>query len=278
MRIDSHHHLWTYDPQQYAWISDAMGVLKRDFSVGDLNAVCAATGVDGVVSVQARQTLEETLSLIQVAESEPLIRGVVGWVPLAAENLNAVLEKVASSPWLKGVRHVVQDEPDDAFILDSKFNLGIRALQHFNLVYDILIFPRQLANTIQFVDQHPEQPFVLDHIAKPAIQAAKFDQLWAENLRELGRRSNVIACKFSGIVTEVRDVTWSVDLLRPYWQVALEGFGPQRLMFGSDWPVCLLRASYAEWCQAVAVLASELSAAEQESFWSANASRAYRLN
>jgi L-fuconolactonase len=278
LRIDSHHHLWTYDAEEYAWIGDGMGVLKRDFSARDLAAVCAAAGVQGAVAVQARQSLEESRWLLETAESEPLVRGVVGWVPLADYQVNAVLEELSVSPWLKGVRHVVQDEPDDDFILGKEFNRGIRALRQFNLLYDILIYPKHLANSAQFVDLHPEQEFVLDHIAKPAICSTAFDRLWADNLRALAKRSNVIGCKVSGVVTEVRDADWSVDMLRPYWDVALEAFGPKRLMFGSDWPVCLLRASYAQWVNAVTLLASELSLDEQESFWSGNATRVYRLS
>ncbi len=278
MRIDSHHHLWTYSADQYTWINDSMSVLKRDFTVSDLQSVCQAAGVTGVVAVQARQSLAETQDLLNVAAAESMVRGVVGWVPLADESIREVLAEVTASAWLKGVRHVVQDEPDDGFILGHAFNQGIRVLSEFDLVYDILIFPKQLANSIRFVDQHPEQPFVLDHIAKPVIQAAKFDAQWAKGFRELGKRSNVVGCKFSGIVTEVRDATWSVELLRPYWDVALEVFGAQRLMFGSDWPVCLLRANYNHWFESVAELASELSMSEQGSFWSANACRVYRLN
>jgi L-fuconolactonase len=277
MRIDSHHHFWKYDASEYAWINDSMSVLKRDFGPRELKPLCEATLVDGVVSVQASQSLIETERLIRFAETESLVQGVVGWVPLASSGVGMELEKLVMSPWLKGVRHVVQDESDPEFLMGVAFNEGIRRLRDFKLSYDLLIYPWQLPATIQFVDMHPEQPFVLDHIAKPAINSAKFDSGWESNIRELAKRPHVIGCKFSGIVTEVRDAQWSVDLLRPYWTVALEAFGPERLMFGSDWPVILLRSEYNRWVQSVEELSRDLSAAEQAAFWSGNVQRAYRL-
>jgi L-fuconolactonase len=277
MRIDSHHHFWKYDANEYAWINDAMSVLKRDFGPTELAPLCKATGVDGVVSVQASQSLLETERLIRFAETESLVSGVVGWVPLASSGVGAELEKLALSPWLKGVRHVVQDESDPEFLLHTAFNAGIRRLREFNLSYDLLIYPWQLPATIKFVDMHPEQPFILDHIAKPAIEGSKYDAEWEANIRELAKREQVLGCKFSGIVTEVRDADWSADLLRPYWNVVLDAFGAERLMFGSDWPVILLRSAYATWVAAVEALTSELSAEQQAAFWSENVRRVYRL-
>lgn len=277
MVIDSHHHFWRYDAEQYPWIGQGMEVLKRDFLPGDLQAEAGRAGVDGVVSVQARQTLEETRWLCRLAEQHQLVRGVVGWVPLAAPEIDDVLGVVTRSPWLKGVRHVVQDEPDDAFLLREEFNRGVARLKHYHLVYDILIYARHLPNTIRFVDRHPEQPFVLDHIAKPTIRAARFDDDWAAHLRELARREHVV-CKVSGIVTEVRDPEWSIELIRPYWEVVLEAFGPGRLLFGTDWPVCLLRTDYATWTQIVRQLIASLSPAEQAQIMGENARRVYRLD
>ncbi|MDX1926339.1 MAG: amidohydrolase family protein [Pirellulaceae bacterium] len=278
MRIDSHHHFWKYDAREYAWINDSMSVLKRDFGPAELLPLCQAAGVDGVVSVQASQSLLETERLIRFAESETLVRGVVGWVPLASNGVGTELEKLAMSPWLKGVRHVVQDETDPEFLMGTAFNAGIRRLREFKLTYDLLIYPWQLPATIKFVDMHPEQPFVLDHIAKPAIDSSKYDADWEKHLRELAKRPQVIGCKFSGIVTEVRDDQWSVNLLRPYWDVALEAFGAERLMFGSDWPVILLRSEYSRWVSAVVELTSKLSSAQQAAFWSENVSRVYGLS
>jgi len=276
MQIDSHHHFWKYDPVQYAWIGPDMSVLKRDYLPADLADAIGRAGIDGVVSVQARQTIEETASLLALAAEHELLRGVVGWIPLAAPDVVSVLEPLAQSPWLKAVRHVVQDEPDDAFILDTEFNRGVSQLKQFGLVYDILIYAKHLANTIRFVDRHPDQPFVLDHIAKPTIQAAEFPRSWRDELRELARREHVV-CKFSGVVTEVRDAAWSTELIRPYWDAAIEAFGSKRLMFGSDWPVCLLRSGYGQWVSSVRELIADLSPAEQGDIMGANACRVYDL-
>jgi len=276
MQIDSHHHFWNYDPVQYQWIGPQMSVLKRDFLPATLADEIEQAGIDGVVSVQARQTVEETVSLLAMAVEYEFIRGVVGWVPLVSPDIVSVLEPLARSPWLKGVRHVVQDEPDDAFILGTEFNRGVSQLKQFGLVYDILIFARHLDNSTRFVDQHPDQPFVLDHIAKPTIQASEFHKTWAVELRELARREHVV-CKFSGVVTEVRHVTWSAELIRPYWEAAIEAFGPKRLMFGSDWPVCLLRSGYGQWVSTVRELIGDLSSAEQGDIMGANACRVYDL-
>jgi L-fuconolactonase len=276
MQIDSHHHFWKYDPDEYPWIGADMPQLRRDYLGGDLQTEIDATGIDGVVSVQARQTVEETRWLVSLAEHYPFIRGVVGWVPLADPGVGRVLDELATSPWLRGVRHVVQDEPDDAFILGSDFNRGIGILGRYGLVYDILVYARHLPATIRFVDRHPDQPFVLDHLAKPAISSARFDRPWATNLGELARRPHVW-CKFSGLVTEVRDPQWSLDLLRPYWETALEAFGARRLLFGSDWPVCRLRCEYAAWVSTARELAATLTEDERSAVLGGNAMAAYRL-
>lgn len=276
MRIDSHHHFWNYTAAEYPWISDSMSVLQRDFGPADLLAEIEAMGIDGVISVQARQSLEETQWLLEIAAQHPYIRGVVGWLPLANSDVRQEMERLSHDPLLKSVRHVVQDEVDDAFILGQDFNRGVALLKDFDLVYDILIFAKQLANTIRFVDQHPAQQFVLDHIAKPTIAAGEFDAHWAIHFRELAKRPNV-TCKFSALVTEVRDREWTIAALQPYWDVALEAFSPARLMFGSDWPVCLLRSQYSAWVSAVEQLASQLSTSEQSDFWGGTACRAYDL-
>lgn len=276
MRIDSHHHFWNYSPEQYGWISRDMEILRRDFTPADLQQVIEAAGVEGVVSVQARQSVEETQWLLELASQHDFIRGVVGWLPLMAKGVRSDIERLSLFSELKGVRHVVQDEPDDAFLLGSDFNRGVALLKEFDLVYDILIFAKHLPNTLEFVDRHPEQRFVLDHIAKPTIRSGEFDQRWATDLKELAKRPQV-TCKFSALVTEVRDSLWSVDLLRPYWDTALEAFGTPRLMFGSDWPVCLLRSDYTRWVAAVEALSAGLSPGEQRDLWSQTAIRTYRL-
>jgi L-fuconolactonase len=253
-----------------------MQVLQRDFLPADLQREIDATHIDAVVSVQARQSLVETEFLLQHAKAHPWIWGVVGWVPLQDPDVVSTLERLKDERWLKGVRHVVQDETDDRFLDRDSFNAGIRALRAFDLAYDILIFGRQLPMTLRFVDRHPDQRFILDHIAKPSIESGKWDLDWERGFRALAERPNVM-CKFSALVTEVRDPKWDIELLRPYWRVALEAFGVDRLMFGSDWPVCLLRSSYADWVAAVSVYASDLSASEREKFWGGNAKRAYKL-
>ena len=276
MRIDSHHHFWNYTPAAYPWIGPHMAALQRDFAPADLQAEIAAAGIEGVISVQARQSIEETEWLLATAAKHDFIRGVVGWLPLADAEVQSEIERLSHDSRLKSLRHVVQDEPDDAFILGGDFNRGVGLLKHYGLTYDILIFARHLPNTIRFVDLHPEQEFVLDHIAKPTISAAKFDETWAQNIRQLAQRPQV-TCKFSALVTEVRDSQWTVQQLRPYWDVVLEAFTPRRLMFGSDWPVCLLRSSYAAWVAAVRELSADLTADEQADLWGNTAHRAYHL-
>ena len=277
MLIDSHHHLWHYSPEQYGWIGEEMSAIRRDFLTPDLQQVAAEHGVDRFVTVQARQTLEETRWLIELAEQQPLIGGMVGWAPLASPDVADQLEPFAASPWLKGIRHIVQDEPDDRFLLRNDFNRGVAVLKNFQLVYDVLVYARQLPAAIEFADRHPDQPLVLDHIAKPTIRSAEFDQTWERDFRELARRENV-SCKFSGVVTEVRDDTWSIETVRPYWDVALEAFGATRLMFGSDWPVCLLATDYGRWLATAGELAGELSSDERAALLGGTARRVYNLN
>jgi len=277
MLIDSHHHLWKYSTDQYGWISDQMLPLKTDFLLPELQQTAAESSIDGFVSVQARQSLQETDDLLAMAETEPLIAGVVGWVPLAAPEIGQTLERLVDQKFLKGVRHVVQDEEDDRFILGTDFNRGVSQLETHNLVYDVLIFAKQLPASIEFVDQHPNLQMVLDHIAKPTITADAFDNAWEMNFRELAKRGN-ISCKFSGVVTEVRGETWSIDQIQRYWDVALEAFTPDRLMFGSDWPVCLLKTGHTQWLETVQQLASDLSVTERNKIFSTNAIRDYNLD
>ena len=255
MLIDSHHHLWKYSTAEYGWINDQMLPLKGDFLLPELAEIAIESSIDGFVSVQARQTLHETDDLLAMANADSLICGVVGWVPLADPAVGETLDRLADQKFLKGVRHVVQDEPDDRFILGADFNRGISKLAAYNLVYDVLIFAKQLPASIEFVDQHPNLKMVLDHITKPTITADTFDDTWETHFRELAKREQV-SCKFSGVVTEVCGESWSMDQIRRYWDVALEAFTPQRLMFGSDWPVCLLKTGYTQWFQTVKQLVS----------------------
>jgi L-fuconolactonase len=275
MRIDAHHHFWKYNPGEYGWIDDSMAVLRRDYLPRDLQGEIAAAGVDGVVSVQARQSLDETRWLCEMAAEHSFIQGVVGWVPLV-KDVKARLETLAHCHTLKAVRHVVQDEPDDQFLLRDDFNRGIDALGDFWLAYDILIFERHLPQAIEFVDRHPHQTFVLDHLAKPRAKDHQLEP-WATHIRQLAERENVY-CKFSGLATEADWKQWSEAELRPYWDVVLDAFSPRRLMFGSDWPVCLLATGYRSWYDLCCRFASELSTEEQTRFFGGTASEAYRLN
>lgn len=276
MRVDSHHHLWQYSTEEYGWIQDSpddsMAALQRDFLPADLHQ--AASGIDATIAVQARQTLEETHWLLSLAAQSNLIRGVVGWAPIAAPDFPATLETLRSNPLLKGLRHVVQAEPD-AFLDDPAFNRGIAALLPTNLVYDILIFARQLPEATRFVDRHPHQSFVLDHIAKPDIKSKDFAP-WDTAIRDLARRPNV-TCKLSGMVTEADWQTWSPQQLQPYFDTVLAAFGPSRLMFGSDWPVLTVASTYARWVETVATWIAPLSPTERASIEGETATRVYHL-
>jgi L-fuconolactonase len=276
-RIDAHHHLWRYTPEEYGWIDEQMGVLRRDFFPGDLKPLLDNTGagIVGTIAVQARQNPEETGWLLELANENAWIRGVVGWAPIAAPEFPDVLAELRQQKKLKGLRHIIQDEPDEQFILGAAFNRGIRTLHGFGLVYDILIYARHLPQTVQFVDRHPDQPFVLDHCAKPPI--LKNDgEFWARHMRELARRPNVV-CKISGLVTEADWQNWTPAVLEPYLHLVLEAFGPSRLLFGSDWPVALLASSYQRWIDVVEKWAAPLSSSERAAIWGGNAARVYSL-
>lgn len=275
MLIDAHHHLWKYNQRDYAWMHDGIASLRRDYLGEDLESVAIPSGVTGTIVVQARQTSEESEWLLDLASQHSIISGVVGWVPLSTADVRSSLERLSPHPKWKGVRHVVQDEPDDSFILGEDFNRGVALLKDFHLVYDILIFERHLPQAIEFVDRHPQQVFVLDHIAKPRIAENRISP-WAERIRELARRENVY-CKVSGMVTEADWQSWSVSSLRPYFDVVLAAFSPRRLMFGSDWPVATVVADYSAWVQAFQSLIAELSPTEQERIQSGSAVEAYRL-
>ena len=275
MKIDAHQHFWRYNPVEYDWIDDTMTVIRRDFLPADLQREINQAGVDGVVSVQARQILEETEWLLRAAAENDFIRGVVGWVPLRDAGVGKILEKFAVHPKLRGVRHVVQSEPDDHFILRRDFNRGIKLLRQFGLAYDILVYERQLPPTIEFVDRHPDQVFVLDHVAKPRIGDNLLEP-WRESIRELARRENVY-CKISGMVTEADYKQWTEDQLKPYLETVLEAFGPRRLMFGSDWPVCLVACSYVRWHEIVSRFTSQLSENDRAWIFGKTAIKAYGL-
>jgi L-fuconolactonase len=272
--IDAHHHLWHYSAIEYDWIDDRMAALRRDFLPTDFIDELASAGIDGAVTVQARQTLEETLWLLELAATHKEILGVVGWAPFSSRHFENSLNDLSTNPKLVGLRHVVQAEPQ-GFLDNEDFNRGIRALRGTDLVYDILIFEHQLAEAIRFVDRHPQQVFVLDHIAKPRIAAGELEP-WSTQIRELSKRSNV-CCKVSGMVTEDSWSNWSIDSLRPYLDTVVDAFGAHRLLAGSDWPVCLVAANYMQWWQFLCDYFAPFSADERADIFGATAVRIYNL-
>jgi L-fuconolactonase len=275
MRLDAHQHFWKYTPADYGWISDNMAALRRDFLPHDLQPLLASEGFDGSIAVQARQTLEETRWLLELAAHNEKVRGVVGWVDLRSPDLPAQLHQFAQNPRLVGVRHVVQDEPDDNFMLHPDFRRGIARLHEYDLAYDILVFPRQLPAAIKLVREFPDQRFVLDHIAKPLIAEGRITP-WDSDIRELAKSGNVF-CKLSGMVSEARWHDWKPADFRPYLDVVLNTFSPARLMIGSDWPVCTASATYSRTLALVRDHIGSLTAEEQQSILGECCSRFYRV-
>jgi L-fuconolactonase len=272
--IDAHQHFWQYDPVEFDWIEGHMARLRRDFLPPELEALYEAQGVAGCVAVQARQTTEETDWLLELAAAHPFIKAVAGWVHLLAEDLPAQLDHWQGQTRLKGFRHIAQAEPND-FLARPEVISGVQALGKAGYVYDILIFPPQFEAALTLVRACSDQLFVLDHLAKPYIKTGEIDA-WAQNLKELAAYPQV-SCKLSGMVTEADWENWSADQLRPYLEVALEAFGPERLMFGSDWPVCLLAASYEKVKGVIEDFVGQLSADEQAAIWSGTARRVYGI-
>ena len=275
MRIDAHHHLWRYTPEEYGWIDDSMHSLRRDFLPEDLALEAAQCDVAGTVAVQARQTVEETDLLLELAADSTLIKGVVGWAPIAAPDFEDTLARLAAMPLVRGLRHVVQAEPP-GFLDDPAFNRGIAALTRTGLTYDILIYARQLAEATRLVDRHPNQLFVLDHIGKPDVAGQGF-AVWADGIRNLAHRPNV-TCKVSGMVTEADWQNWSAGELYPYFETVLDAFTPARLMAGTDWPVLTVACTYDRWWQTVSGWIAPLSASERREIEFDTAAQTYRLD
>ena len=276
MKIDSHHHLWRYSAEEFGWIDDAMDLLKRDFLPQDFVATMRNANVDGSVAVQARQTVEETRWLLELADGCEVISGVVGWAPIAGPELTGVLDEFRGRKKLCGLRHILQAEADEKYMLRPEFNAGIRSLRQYELAYDVLIYERQLPQAIELVDQHPEQVFVLDHIAKPLIRDGIVEP-WASRLREMGKRENVW-CKVSGLITEGDWGAWTSESLKPYLDTVVEAFGPQRLLAGSDWPVCLVAGSYGRWFQVLDEYFAEYSVSERKAIFGETAVKVYKLS
>lgn len=275
MIIDSHQHFWQYNRHEYGWITPEMGRLRSHFLPSDLAPQMASAGVSATVAVQARQTQEETAWLLQLARENSLIAGVVGWVDLRSDGIAEQLELLTRDAKLRGVRHVIQDEADDNFMLRADFLNGIALLKRFGLTYDLLLFPRHLPIAYELVKRFADQRFVLDHIAKPPVKTGVLEP-WAGDLKRLAECDNVY-CKISGLVTEGNWETWSAQDFDPYLDVVLNAFGPDRLMIGSDWPVCNLAASYKSVIDLATGYLSRLSTGEQNAIYQENPQAFYGL-
>jgi L-fuconolactonase len=276
MRIDAHQHFWVYEPREYGWIEGSMGALRRDFLPADLEPELKGNRFDGCVAVQARQTLEETGWLLGLAEQFPFVKGVVGWVDLRAPDLRAVLESFAGNRKLVGVRHIVQSEPDDRFLLRPDFLRGIAMLEEFGLAYDILIYTKHLGVAAEFVSRFPRQRFVLDHLAKPPIKSGEL-RAWERGMRDLGKFPNLLA-KLSGLVTEADWEAWTPEQITACVEVAFACFGAERLMIGSDWPVCTLAGTYGRVMGIVMEYVERRTAEEREAVLGGNAAKFWRLD
>lgn len=275
MHIDAHQHFWRYSPSEFEWIDDSMAILRRDFLPEDLELELKSTGFHGSVAVQASQTVEETHWLLELAGRSPRILGVVGWIDLRSPDIRSQLKILARNPRLVGIRHIVQSEPDDRFLMQPDFLRGISILEEFDLAYDILIYPKHLTVAAEFVERFPRQRFVLDHLAKPAIKSGNIDS-WAQGISRLATFPNVF-CKLSGLVTEADWQHWTTEQITPFLDAAFASFGPDRLMIGSDWPVCLVAASYTRALEVVKVYLLQKSPECQDRVLGGNAQRFWRL-
>jgi L-fuconolactonase len=275
LRIDTHQHFWTYRPEHYAWIDADMSVLRRDFTPEELEPQLRAARIDGTLAVEARGHVEETEKLLAIADRAPFVRGVVGWLPLTDPEVESLLDRYAKHPKLKGLRHWMGADMDLNYMTSDDLHRGVSLLELFRLSYDLMLWPPQLATVPAFVDRHPNQIFILDHVAKPYIRERRIEP-WRKQLAELARRPNVY-CKLSGLTREADHERWSVADLQPYFQAALEAFKPGRLMFGSDWPVCTLSSSYGRWVETVETLVAPLSEVERARIFGGTAVEAYRL-
>jgi len=275
MTIDSHQHFWKYEPVKHNWIDDSMAVIRKDFMPSDLQKVYAENEIDGCIAVQADQTLEETDFLLKLSAKNDFIKGIVGWVDFRAENIDDVLKHYSQFEKIKGFRHVVQGEADHNFLLRPAFLRGISKLEKYNFTYDILIFPHQLGATLEFVKKFPNQKFVIDHIAKPYIKDGFYDG-WAALMTEIGKQKNVY-CKLSGMITEADFDQWTPQQIEPYMNLVLNAFGSEKIMFGSDWPVCLVAGNYNKVKEIVINFIANLSSKEQVSIMGENTVKFYNL-
>ncbi|MEN9652392.1 MAG: hypothetical protein RL303_112 [Verrucomicrobiota bacterium] len=272
MRLDAHQHFWSYDAAQYPWIPPG-SPLHRSWLPDDLAALKAPLGFEGSIAVQARQVVGESDWLLGLADRHANVKGVVGWVDLRSDRVEEDLVRLAAHPKFVGVRHVVQDEPDDDFMLGRDFQRGISQLRAHGLTYDILIYPRQLPAAIRLAEAFPEQAFVLDHVAKPNVKDGRLEP-WRTDLRRLARLPNV-HCKVSGMITEADHRAWRAEQFRPYLDTVFEAFGVSRLMYGSDWPVCLLAGDYRQAFELVDDYARQCTPAERAALFGGNCATFY---
>lgn len=272
--IDAHQHFWKYSPVKDAWITDDMKVIQRDFLPEDLAPVLASNGIDGCVAVQADQSEEETRFLLSLADEHDFIKGVVGWIDLRADNLSERLTFFSKYKKLKGFRHIIQGEPA-GFMLDPKFIQGVKTLADFNFTYDLLVYHHQLPEAIQFVQQLPEVKIVVDHLAKPSIRTGDI-AAWKRDIVSLAAYNN-IHCKVSGMVTEADWQSWKPSDFIPYLDVLFNAFGADRILYGSDWPVCLLAASYKQQLSIAQTYLSTFSEHEKLLVMGGNARKFYNL-
>ena len=274
MVIDAHVHFWKFDKKRDAWITDDMKVLQQDYLPEHLATTLKRNGVDGVVAVQASQEEVETRFLAELANTHPIIKGVVGWIDLQADNIAERLEHFTQYASIRGYRHVVQAEPDD-FLLRPNFQRGVRALKPYNYTYDVLIYHNQLRPAVEFVSKFPDQKLIIDHCAKPDIRHKKIDE-WKVLMKEIAQQPQIY-CKLSGLFTEAAWKTWSAAEFYPYLDVVFEAFGTDRLVFGSDWPVMLVSGIYAQWKSLLEKYMENFEAEEREKVFGLNAEAFYNL-
>jgi len=274
-RLDSHQHFWKYNPAHQVWMTDQMAVLRRDYLPDELQPLLRQIQFNGTIAVQARQMVEETEWLLELSGQHDFIKGVVGWVDLRSPHLRKQLEKYSKHPRLVGVRHVVHDEPDDHFMLLPAFRRGLAQLPEFGLTYDLLLFSKHLPVAVKLVNEFPNQPFVLDHIAKPAIRDGLVSP-WQEDLKRLAEFPNVF-CKLSGLVTEAKWKQWRPEDFHRYLDIVIAAFGPERVMIGSDWPVCTLSGDYVSTMRVVTDYVQRFSARIQEDILGSNCARFYHI-
>jgi len=275
MILDTHQHFWNYESEKHSWVSDNMAVIRRDFLPQDLKPVYEQNGVKGCIAVQADQSLDENTFLLSQAKNNKFIKGVIGWVDFQDIHIEETLQYYENEPLIKGYRHVVQAEADPAFLLRKEFLRGIAKLEGRDLVYEILVFSHQLPAVLEFVKHFPNQQFQIDHIAKPYIKEGYIDA-WALLMKAIANYDNV-SCKISGMITEADFKNWKIEELMPYMNVVLEAFGPKRIMYGSDWPVCLVAGSYPQVLNVAKHFSQQLSKEEQDDFFYRNAQIMYNI-